>query len=57
MVTVSRAQIRRESTCRVSRLIPAAAPHAPAGTFNVADDEPLTKREYAAALASVAGHG
>jgi len=32
----------------------AAALHAPAGTFNVVDDEPLTKREYAAALASAA---
>ncbi|HEY5988235.1 MAG TPA: hypothetical protein VIV12_17945 [Streptosporangiaceae bacterium] len=27
----------------------AAALHAPAGTFNVVDDEPLTKREYTAA--------
>jgi nucleoside-diphosphate-sugar epimerase len=29
----------------------AAALHAPAGTFNVVDDEPLTKRDYAEALA------
>jgi nucleoside-diphosphate-sugar epimerase len=28
---------------------------APAGTFNVVDDEPLPKREYAAALAAAAG--
>jgi nucleoside-diphosphate-sugar epimerase len=33
----------------------AAALHAPAGTFNVVDDEPLTKREYADALARAAG--
>ena len=33
----------------------AAALHAPAGTFNVVDDEPLTKREYAQALARAAG--
>jgi len=33
----------------------AAALHAPAGTFNVVDDEPLTKRQYAAALADAAG--
>ena len=33
----------------------AAALHAPAGTYNVVDDEPLTKREYADALASAAG--
>ena len=29
----------------------AAALHAAAGTFNIVDDEPLTKREYADALA------
>jgi nucleoside-diphosphate-sugar epimerase len=33
----------------------AAALGAPAGTFNVVDDEPLTKRDYAAALESAAG--
>jgi nucleoside-diphosphate-sugar epimerase len=33
----------------------AAALHAPAGTFNIVDDEPLTKREYAQALARAAG--
>lgn len=33
----------------------AAALHAPAGTFNVVDDEPLTKRAYADALAHAAG--
>jgi nucleoside-diphosphate-sugar epimerase len=33
----------------------AAAMHAPAGTFNVVDDEPLTKREYAQVLARAAG--
>jgi nucleoside-diphosphate-sugar epimerase len=33
----------------------AAALQAPAGTFNVVDDEPLTKREYADALARAAG--
>ncbi len=33
----------------------AAALHAPAGTFNIVDDEPLTKREYADALAHAAG--
>jgi nucleoside-diphosphate-sugar epimerase len=32
----------------------AAALHAPAGTFNVVDDEPLTKRDYAEALARAA---
>jgi nucleoside-diphosphate-sugar epimerase len=32
----------------------AAALHAPAGTFNVVDDEPLTKRSYADALAEAA---
>lgn len=32
-----------------------AALHAPAGTFNVVDDEPLTKRGYADALAEAAG--
>jgi nucleoside-diphosphate-sugar epimerase len=32
-----------------------AALDAPAGTFNVVDDEPLTKRDYAAALAAAAG--
>jgi nucleoside-diphosphate-sugar epimerase len=32
-----------------------AALDAPAGTFNVVDDEPLPKREYAAALAAAAG--
>jgi nucleoside-diphosphate-sugar epimerase len=33
----------------------AAALGAPAGTFNIVDDEPLTKREYADALARAAG--
>jgi nucleoside-diphosphate-sugar epimerase len=33
----------------------AAALHAPARTFNIVDDEPLTKREYAEALARAAG--
>jgi nucleoside-diphosphate-sugar epimerase len=33
----------------------AAALHAGAGTFNIVDDEPLTKREYADALARAAG--
>jgi nucleoside-diphosphate-sugar epimerase len=33
----------------------AAALGAPAGTFNIVDDEPLTKREYAEALARAAG--
>jgi nucleoside-diphosphate-sugar epimerase len=33
----------------------AAALQAPAGTFNVVDDDPLTKREYAQALAHAAG--
>jgi nucleoside-diphosphate-sugar epimerase len=33
----------------------AAALHAPAGTFNIVDDEPLTKREYADAMARAAG--
>jgi nucleoside-diphosphate-sugar epimerase len=33
----------------------AAALHAPAGTFNIVDDEPLTKREYADALARATG--
>lgn len=33
----------------------AAALNAPAGTFNIVDDEPLTKRDYAAALAAAAG--
>ncbi|HSK96210.1 MAG TPA: NAD(P)-dependent oxidoreductase [Euzebyales bacterium] len=33
----------------------AAALGAPAGTFNVVDDEPLTKRAYADALAAAAG--
>jgi nucleoside-diphosphate-sugar epimerase len=33
----------------------AAALHVPAGTYNVVDDEPLTKREYAQALAIAAG--
>jgi nucleoside-diphosphate-sugar epimerase len=32
-----------------------AALDAPAGTFNIVDDEPLPKREYAAALAAAAG--
>lgn len=32
----------------------AAALHAPAGTYNVVDDEPLTKGEFATALASAA---
>jgi nucleoside-diphosphate-sugar epimerase len=32
----------------------AAALHAPAGTFNIVDDQPLTKREYAEALAASA---
>jgi nucleoside-diphosphate-sugar epimerase len=32
-----------------------AALNAPAGTFNVVDDEPLTKRDYAAALATAVG--
>jgi len=32
----------------------AAALYAPAGTFNIVDDEPLTKREYADALAHAA---
>jgi nucleoside-diphosphate-sugar epimerase len=32
-----------------------AALHGPIGTFNVVDDEPLTKREYAEALANAAG--
>ncbi len=31
-----------------------AALHTPAGIFNVVDDEPLTKRDYAAALAAAA---
>jgi len=33
----------------------AAALHVPAGTYNVVDDKPLTKREYADALAVAAG--
>lgn len=33
----------------------AAALHAPAGTYNIVDDEPLTKRAYANALAAAAG--
>lgn len=33
----------------------AAALHTPAGTYNVVDDDPLTKRDYAAALAAAAG--
>src|SRR5215203_1658158 len=33
----------------------AAALQAPAGTFNIVDDEPLTKRQYAEALARAAG--
>jgi len=33
----------------------AAALHVPAGTYNVVDDEPLTKHEYAQALAFAAG--
>jgi nucleoside-diphosphate-sugar epimerase len=33
----------------------AATLGAPAGTFNVVDDQPLTKREYAAAMAQAAG--
>jgi nucleoside-diphosphate-sugar epimerase len=33
----------------------AAALHVPAGTYNVVDDEPLTKREYARALTCAAG--
>lgn len=33
----------------------AAQPGAPAGVYNVVDDEPLTKREYAEALAAAAG--
>jgi nucleoside-diphosphate-sugar epimerase len=33
----------------------AAALHAPAGTFNVVDDQPLTKHQYADALARAAG--
>jgi len=32
-----------------------AALGGPAGTFNVVDDEPLTKRDYATALAAAAG--
>jgi nucleoside-diphosphate-sugar epimerase len=32
-----------------------AALRAPAGTFNVVDDEPLTKRDYATALAAAVG--
>ncbi|WP_280294689.1 NAD-dependent epimerase/dehydratase family protein [Nocardia abscessus] len=32
-----------------------AALTAPAGTYNIVDDEPLTKREYATALAAAAG--
>ncbi|HEX3778794.1 MAG TPA: NAD(P)-dependent oxidoreductase [Pseudonocardiaceae bacterium] len=32
-----------------------AALSAPAGTYNVVDDEPLTKREYAEAMSSAAG--
>ncbi len=33
----------------------AAALHVPAGTYNIVDDEPLTTREYAQALALAAG--
>jgi nucleoside-diphosphate-sugar epimerase len=33
----------------------AAALHVPAGTFNIVDDEPLTKRDYAAAMAAAVG--
>lgn len=33
----------------------AAALHAPAGCFNIVDDEPLTKRDFADALARAAG--
>jgi nucleoside-diphosphate-sugar epimerase len=35
----------------------AAALYAPAGMFNIVDDQPLTKREYAAAMAQAAGTG
>jgi nucleoside-diphosphate-sugar epimerase len=33
----------------------AAALHAPTGTFNIVDDQPLTKRQYADAMARAAG--
>jgi nucleoside-diphosphate-sugar epimerase len=33
----------------------AAALHAPPGTFNIVDDEPLTKRQYADAMSHAAG--
>jgi len=33
----------------------AAALHAPAGTFNIVDDQPLTKRQYADGMAHAAG--
>jgi nucleoside-diphosphate-sugar epimerase len=33
----------------------AAALHAPAGAFNIVDDQPLTKRQYADAMARAAG--
>jgi nucleoside-diphosphate-sugar epimerase len=33
----------------------AAALHAPTGTFNIVDDQPLTKRQYADAIARAAG--
>lgn len=33
----------------------AAALHAPAGTYNVVDDEPMTKRDYVEAVARAAG--
>jgi uncharacterized protein YbjT (DUF2867 family) len=39
----------------MTRWMSAAALRAPAGTFNVVDDEPLTKWEYAEALACAAG--
>lgn len=35
----------------------AAALQAPTGTFNIVDDQPLTKRQYADAIARAAGTG
>lgn len=43
------------SSIQVADAAAAAALQAPAGTFNVVDDEPLTKGEYAEALARAAG--
>src|SRR5215471_7241618 len=47
--------LSKARTSGLARTLEALALTVPAGTYNIVDDEPLTKRAYADALAAAAG--